>query len=171
MSRSKSGQRQVSRRGVLQGAAALGLAGGSVFPSARVLAAAPPATAITPELVAAAEKEGKVVYYTSVEIKLAETVAKAFETRYPKIKVRVERSGAERIFQRIGQERASNINACDTVNSSDAAHLIVWKREGLLEPFVPRTSPSTMGPPTRTRTAPMRRGASTRAPSPTTPSW
>ena len=51
--------------------------------------------------------------------------------------MRVERSGGERIFQRIGQEYASNIHAVDVVNSSDAAHFIVWKRDGMLAPYVP----------------------------------
>jgi iron(III) transport system substrate-binding protein len=49
----------------------------------------------------------------------------------------VERSGGERIFQRLGQEYASKIHAVDVVNSSDAAHFIIWKRDGILAPFVP----------------------------------
>ena len=51
--------------------------------------------------------------------------------------MRVERTGAERVFQRIGQEYASRIYAVDVVNSSDAAHFIAWKRDGILEPYVP----------------------------------
>jgi iron(III) transport system substrate-binding protein len=51
--------------------------------------------------------------------------------------VRVERTGAERVFQRISQEYGSRIHAVDVVNSSDAAHFIVWKRDGVLAPFVP----------------------------------
>ena len=98
---------------------------------------APPASAITPALIEAAKKEGKVVYYTSVDLPLAEKIAKAFEAKYPGIAVRVERTGAERVFQRIGQEYASRIHAVDVVNSSDAAHFIVWKRDGLLAPYVP----------------------------------
>ena len=87
--------------------------------------------------IAAARKEGKVVYYTSVDLPLAEKIARSFETKYPSITVRVERTGAERVFQRIGQEYASRINAVDVVNSSDAAHFVVWKRDGLLVPYVP----------------------------------
>ena len=41
------------------------------------------------------------------------------------------------MFQRIGQEYSSNIHAVDVVNSSDAAHFIVWKRDGILAPYVP----------------------------------
>ncbi len=132
-------RRRLSRRDVLKGsgALALGLSCSPMLPSAKVLAAAPPATAVTPALIEAAKKEGKVVYYTSVDLPLAEKIGKAFEARYPGVAVRVERTGAERLFQRISQEYGSRIHAVDVVNSSDAAHFIVWTREGLLAPFVP----------------------------------
>jgi iron(III) transport system substrate-binding protein len=124
-----------SRRDILQGSTALAL--GALASPARVLAAAPPATAITPQLIEAAKKEGKVSYYTSIDLPIAERIAKSFEVKFPGISVRVERTGAERVFQRIGQEYASRIYAVDVVNSSDAAHFIVWQREGILAPFVP----------------------------------
>ena len=112
----------------------------------RVMAAAPPASAITPDLIEAAKKEGKVVYYTSIDLPVAEKIAKAFEAKYPGIAVRVERTGAERVFQRIGQEYASRIHAVDVVNSSDAAHFIVWKRErASWSRTCPRTSPKLSG--------------------------
>jgi iron(III) transport system substrate-binding protein len=122
-----------SRRDLLKGSTAV-VASGAF---ASVTSAAPPASAVTPELIAAAKKEGRVVYYTSIDLPVAERLAKAFEAKYPGIAVRVERTGAERVFQRIGQEYASHIYSVDVVNSSDAAHFIVWKRDGLLEPYVP----------------------------------
>ena len=125
--------RRPTRRDLLKGATALGAAAFST----RVMAQAPAGAAVTPALIEAAKKEGKVVWYTSVDLPLSEKVGKAFEAKYPGIAVRVERSGAERVFQRIGQEAASNIRACDVVNSSDAAHMIVWKRDGWLAPYVP----------------------------------
>src|SRR6476659_11335575 len=102
-----------------------------------IRAAPPEPSQITPQLVEAARREGKVVWYTSIDLPLAEKIAKSFEAKYPGIAVRVERTGAERVFQRIGQEYASRIYAVDAVNSSDAAHFIVWKRDGLLAPYVP----------------------------------
>src|ERR1700704_5708105 len=101
------------------------------------LAAAPTPTSVTPDLIAAAKKEGTVVFYTSIELQTAEKLAKAFEAAYPEIKVQVERNGAERIFQRLAQERGSNINAADAVEASDMGALILWKRQGWLAPFVP----------------------------------
>lgn len=125
---------KVSRRGLLIGSSAL--VAGSAF-STRVLSAAPPASAITPQLIEAAKKEGKVVWYTSIDLKVSEEIAKTFEAKYPGVKVQVERTGAERILQRIGQEYQSNIHAVDVVNSSDASHLAYWKDQGLLAPYVP----------------------------------
>jgi iron(III) transport system substrate-binding protein len=123
----------ISRRDVLKGAAVV-VAGSTL--STRVLAAAPPPEPVTQALIDAAKKEGQVVYYTSTDLPVAEKLAKAFEAKYPGIAVRVERTGAERVFQRIGQEYSSNIHAVDVVNSSDAAHFIVWKRDGVLLPYV-----------------------------------
>jgi iron(III) transport system substrate-binding protein len=124
----------ITRRDVLK--AGTVLAASAVY-AEPLRAAAPPAEPVTPALIAAAKKEGKVVHYTSVDLPLAERVAKAFEAKYPGIAVRVERTGAERVFTRIAQEQSSHIYACDVVQSSDAAHFVVWKREGILAPYVP----------------------------------
>jgi iron(III) transport system substrate-binding protein len=91
----------------------------------------------TPAIVAAAEKEGKVVWYTAVDVKVAEAVAKVFRADYPKIDLDVERSGSERVFQRITQEFGSNIHNVDVVNSSDASHFLLWKQQNLLARHVP----------------------------------
>jgi iron(III) transport system substrate-binding protein len=125
----------VTRRRVVRGLAASSIALPLLERTA--FAAAPAASKVTPEVIEAARKEGKVIWYTAVDLPVAERIAKAFEAKYPGIAMRVERSGGERIFQRIGQEYASNIHAVDVVNSSDAAHFIVWKRDGILAPYVP----------------------------------
>jgi iron(III) transport system substrate-binding protein len=121
-----------SRRELLKGAAAAGL---TVFASP-IRAAAPPPEAITPDLIAAAKKEGKVAFYTAMDLAFAQRLGKTFEEKFG-IAVHVERSGAERIFTRIGQEYAANIHAVDVVNTADAAHCIEWKRNGWLAPYLP----------------------------------
>jgi iron(III) transport system substrate-binding protein len=126
--------RPLSRREVLKGSTALAV--GTVFASP-VRAAPPPAEAITPQLIAAARKEGKVAFYTAMDLAFAERLARTFEATFPGISVRVERSGAERIFTRIGQEYAARIHAVDVVNTADQAHCIVWKRNGWLAPYLP----------------------------------
>ena len=123
----------LSRRDTLVGAGAVGAASFA----APLRAAAPEASPLTPELVAAATKEGKIAFYTAMDIPVAERFAKTFEARFPGIAVRVERSGSERLYQRIEQERGSNIIAVDVVNSADAAHFVVWKRNDWLAPYLP----------------------------------
>jgi iron(III) transport system substrate-binding protein len=125
---------KISRRDVLKGSSAL--LAGTVF-ATPTRAAAPPAEAIAPALIEAAKKEGKCAFYTAMDLAFAERLAKTFEAKYPGIAVRVERSGAERIFTRIGQEYTANIHAVDVVNTADQSHCIVWKRNGWLQPYLP----------------------------------
>src|ERR1043165_1396681 len=124
-------QRKFSRRTILKASAALA----TVY-AAPARAAAPPPTAVNAALIEAARREGKLAFYSAFDINLSEKLARAFEAAYPGIAVRVERSGAARIFQGMGQEQASRVNAVDVVLSTDAAHFVAWKRSGWLAPFV-----------------------------------
>src|SRR5262245_39191260 len=122
----------LSRRDVLNSGAVLPLAY-----AAPVRAAPPPAQGVTPALIAAAKKEGELTWYTSADLQLAEKVGKAFEQKFPGIRVRVERAGGERIFSRVAQENASVLHIADAVSTGDAAQFLVWKRQKLLVPCVP----------------------------------
>jgi iron(III) transport system substrate-binding protein len=126
--------RKWSRREVLKASAVS--AAGALF-AEPLVAAAPPPTAVTPALIEAARREGKVSFYSALELNVAERLAKVFEAKYPGIAVRVERSGAERIFQRIAQEQGSGIHAVDVANSTDPAHYLDWKKNGWLAAYVP----------------------------------
>jgi iron(III) transport system substrate-binding protein len=92
---------------------------------------------ITPELIEAAKAEGAVVFYTATDVTVAEKLAKTFEEEYPGVKVQVERSGSERVFQRIGQEIGSGIHAADVIETSDAVHFQLFKHEGWLASGLP----------------------------------
>jgi iron(III) transport system substrate-binding protein len=128
-------RKTISRRDLLKTSAAAG-AGAFLF-TEPVRAAAPPAEAVTDALVAAARKEGKISFYSALELNISEKLARAFEAKYPGIAVRVERSGAERIFQRINMEQDSHLPGVDLVCSTDPAHFIFWKRKDLVAPYVP----------------------------------
>ncbi|HZL39232.1 MAG TPA: extracellular solute-binding protein [Pseudolabrys sp.] len=112
-------------------AGALALLTGPAF------AAAPAAEPVTPQLIEAATKEGKVVFYSAIDLKVTEGLAKVFEQKYPGITVQVERTGSERIYQRLAQERANKIFAVDVLDGSDQALFVTWKKEGVLEPYIP----------------------------------
>lgn len=120
--------------------------------STRVLAQAPAAEPITPQLIAAARKEGKLSFYTAMDIPVAERLAKTFEARYSGLSVRVERSGSERIYQRIEQERGSRIFAVDVINSADAATSWFGSATTGWQPICPRRPRAISRPSIETRT-------------------
>ncbi len=119
----------INRRGMLAATAGIALAG-----TAR--AARPDPTPLTPEVIEAAKKEGKIAWYTADDLVLATRVSKAFETKYG-MTVQLERSGAERIYQRIAQEYNSNIHEVDVATTSDVGHTVSWNASGWLASFVP----------------------------------
>ena len=126
-------RRKISRREAIKGSAALGFA---LFASP-TKAAAPEAVAITPQLIDAAKREGRVVLYSAMDLPVGEKLGNAFQAQFPGIEVQIERSGSERLFQRIAQEFSSSIHAADVITTADASHVIAWKRNGWLAPFVP----------------------------------
>ena len=124
-----------SRRDVLYASTAI--VAGALAQPVRAQTRAAAAEPITPALIEAAKKEGKLAFYTAMDLAFAQQLGKAFEEKFPGISVRVERSGAERIFTRIGQEYGANIHAVDVVNTADLAHCLTWKRNGWLAPYLP----------------------------------
>ena len=91
----------------------------------------------SPDLVAAAQKEGGAVFHTSIDLPVAQKMVTDFESLYPGIRIQLERTGAERVLQRIEQEYSSNIHAADVVESSDVTMFLGWKQKGWLAQFVP----------------------------------
>lgn len=110
----------------------------SAFSLSAAFAEPPAPYSVTPELLDAARKEGKVIFYTATDVTVAEKLAELFEKGNPGIDVQVERAGSERVFQRIGQEYSSGIYNADVSETSDAVHFEYFKRQGWLEAMVPQ---------------------------------
>ena len=108
-------------------------------------AAGPPAAEVTPALIEAAKKEGKLSFYSALELTTAERLARTFEAKYPGITVRVERSGAESDFSAHRAGAGQRHQAVDVANSTDPAHYLEWKKNDWLAPYVPRTWPPFSG--------------------------
>ena len=85
-------------------------------------------------LIEGAKKEGKMVFYTSVETEFARTLTSAFEIKYPFIKTDIFRSTHERIFSRLNMERKTGTFAADvlSVGEFETFHM---KKRGLLAPY------------------------------------
>jgi iron(III) transport system substrate-binding protein len=86
--------------------------------------------------VAAAKKEGKVVWYTSTPIETAQKLVKLFESQSG-IKVEMFRSGGSAILRRFLQETQAGRTAVDVMTTSDPAASAALARKGTFVAFKP----------------------------------
>ena len=75
----------------------------------------------SPELIAAANKEGKLVYYTANFAEVEQEVIKEFNKRFPGIRVEMLRAPGGQLITRIKTEAAAGKLAADVINHSDRA--------------------------------------------------
>jgi iron(III) transport system substrate-binding protein len=73
----------------------------------------------TQELIEAAKKEGKIVYYTADFTEPEQEIIKAFNKRFPFVKVEMVRAPGGQLITRIKTEAAAGKLAADVVNHSD----------------------------------------------------
>ena len=73
----------------------------------------------SPELIAAAKKEGKLVFYTANFAEPEQEVIHAFNKRFPEIKVEMVRAPGGQLITRIKTEAAADKLLADVVNHSD----------------------------------------------------
>jgi len=90
------------------------------------------------QLVQAAQKEGKVVWYTSLAIPSSTSIAHAFRTKYKGLEVEVHRTGSQRVLQRVMQEAGAGIKNVDIIHTSDAGHFVLLKDKNMLLRYTPR---------------------------------
>jgi iron(III) transport system substrate-binding protein len=101
-----------------------------------VFATVRPAPAQDPRLVEA-RREGKVVWHTALALDSAQRIATRVEQTYPPIKVEVNRTGSERILQRVMMELQAGIKNADVLNTSDTGHYVFLKKKSLLAKYAP----------------------------------
>src|SRR5437588_3593366 len=75
----------------------------------------------SPELIAAAKAEGKLVFYTANFAEVEQQVIKAFNKRFPEIKVEMVRAPGGQLITRVKTEAAAGKLAADVVDHSDRA--------------------------------------------------
>jgi iron(III) transport system substrate-binding protein len=87
------------------------------------------------DLVAAAEKEGSLTYYTANFAEVEQEVIKAFNKRFPKIKVSMVRAPGGQLITRIKTEAAAGKLAADVVDHSDRS--LMQPLEDLFQEYTP----------------------------------
>lgn len=115
----------IMRRAFLLGAAA-------IVP----LLSAIPASASSPELIAAAKEEGELVLYTAMQRKVIAKSVEMFQDKYG-IKVTYVRKGSAGTTQLIEAERASKDFRADVTDLWDPTTFNTWKKEGLFLAYKP----------------------------------
>jgi iron(III) transport system substrate-binding protein len=89
-----------------------------------------------PQLVEAARRDGLVVWYTSVDLTVAQLLAEAFTAKYG-IQAEVNRNGSERIFSQFMKEAETGVQNADVVHTSDASNFVEMKGKDYLAPYRP----------------------------------
>lgn len=107
------------------------------FAGSVALAMAVPAFAAADAVnVEAAKKEGKVVWYSSTPIKLAQSISTEFEKKYG-ITVELFRSGGSAIVSRFAQEQSAKHTGADVVTASDISAFNHFVKQGAFIQFKP----------------------------------
>ncbi len=78
----------------------------------------------SPELIAAAKKEGKLVYYTANFAEVEQQVIKAFNKRFPEISVEMVRAPGGQLITRVKTEVAAGKLSADVIDHSDRALML-----------------------------------------------
>ena len=89
----------------------------------------------SPELIAAAKAEGKLVFYTANFAEVEQQVIKAFNKRFPEIKVEMVRAPGGQLITRVKTEAAAGKLIADVVDPSDRA-LTRGQRTARLQPQI-----------------------------------
>jgi iron(III) transport system substrate-binding protein len=86
-------------------------------------------------LVAAAQKEGTVTWYTVWPQWLVDQVSKAWAAAQPGVKLTVFRSGSSKVAAKVVQERETGRLFGDVVTLTEPSIFAEFKREKILEPY------------------------------------
>lgn len=102
-----------------------------------IVLASPPARSADEDLLAAARKEGEVVWYTSLIVdQMVRPMEAAFTKKYPGIKFKYERSNTEDIILKVINEAKANRVQVDVVDGSNVSTTLV-KEGGLVPDWLP----------------------------------
>ena len=85
-------------------------------------------------LYAGAKSEGKIIWYTSLAGDSYKELVKAFEAKYPGVKVESYRAAGAELVVRLEEEAKARRNIADTIETTEGS-LIFLREEKLLRPY------------------------------------
>ena len=90
-------------------------------------------------LIDAAKREGEVVYYASMNLSEANKVIGEFEKRYPFIKVKLNRTGSEKLLTRVLTEARAKKTFADVIQTVEFS-MHIFNRRGILARYAPQAN-------------------------------
>ncbi len=110
----------------------------SAYGGAHAATPAPTTSADDEKLYADAKKEGKLVWWTAHYAQnAADAVRDAFVAKYPGIEVQFIRQTAQVVYQRLTQNLKAGVREVDVFASTDEAHYLTLKKQGVLAAYTP----------------------------------
>jgi iron(III) transport system substrate-binding protein len=90
-------------------------------------------------VIEAAKREGEVVYYASMNLSEANAIIAEFEKRYPFIKVKLNRTGSEKLLTKVMTEHRVKKLSADVIQTVEfSMHL--FNRGGVLAQYIPQSN-------------------------------
>jgi len=90
-------------------------------------------------LIDAAKRESEVVYYASMNLSEANAVIGEFERRYPFVKVKLQRTGSEKLLTRVLTEARAKKQFADVIQTVEFS-MYIFHRSGILARYAPQAN-------------------------------
>jgi iron(III) transport system substrate-binding protein len=90
-------------------------------------------------LIDGAKREGELIYYASMNLSEANAVIGAFEKRYPFIKVKLYRTGSEKLLTRVLTEARAKKSLADVIQTVEFS-MHIFRRSGILARYLPQAN-------------------------------
>lgn len=88
------------------------------------------------DLVEGAKREGEVVLYASMNLGEANTMISKFEDRYPFLKVKLNRTGSEKLLTKVLTEARAKKTFADVIQTVEFS-MHIFNRKGILGRYIP----------------------------------
>ena len=90
-------------------------------------------------LIEAAKREGEVVFYASMNLGEANTLIGKFEERHPFVKVKLNRTGSEKLLSKVLTEARAKKMSADVIQTVEFS-MHIFNRSGVLARYVPQSN-------------------------------
>jgi iron(III) transport system substrate-binding protein len=96
-----------------------------------------PAFAADEATMRAAKKEGKVTWYSSITLNIAQDICNRYNKKKTGVQCVLHRDGSGKLYRRYLQERKGGIYVADVIHTSNLGHFLNLKSKKIITPYKP----------------------------------